>query len=82
MPDARGAARVSRTGIALVHQGELVLPAPGSEAQAELVLDDARTVVHYHFPVEVEVRATSQAVDVEAIVQETLRRLAAQLENR
>ena len=38
---SRGA-RVLRTGIALVHEGELVLPAVGSEAQAEQVLDDAR----------------------------------------
>ena len=51
-----GAKRVLETGIALVHEGELVLPAAGSEAQAELVADDARAVIHYHFPVEIEVR--------------------------
>ena len=31
------AARVTRTGLALVHAGELVLPAAGSEAEAEQV---------------------------------------------
>ncbi|MFI6704338.1 hypothetical protein ACIBJC_36315 [Streptomyces sp. NPDC050509] len=54
-----GAARVERTGIALVHEGEYVLPAPGSEA---VVTHHAGggTVVHYHFPVEVEVVGTLQ----------------------
>jgi hypothetical protein len=50
------AARVVRTGIALVHEGELVLPAVGSEAAAELVAHDERVVIHYYFPVEIEVR--------------------------
>ncbi len=70
------AARVLRTGIALVHEGELVLPAAGSEAQAEQVAGDARSVIHYYFPVEIEVRAAPDPLDPEAIVQETLRRLA------
>ncbi len=70
------AARVLRTGIALVHEGELVLPAAGSEAQAEQVAEDARSVIHYFFPVEIEVRAAPDPIDPEEIVQETLRRLA------
>ena len=37
-----GAKRVLETGIALVHEGELVLPAAGSEAQAELSLTMTR----------------------------------------
>lgn len=69
------AARVLRTGIALVHEGELVLPAAGSEAQAEQVIDDSQTVIHYHFPVEIEVRAAPDAIDPEEIARETLRRL-------
>ncbi|ESA32888.1 hypothetical protein N836_24175 [Leptolyngbya sp. Heron Island J] len=70
------AARVKRTGIALVHEGELVLPAAGSEAQAEQVMEDARAVIHYHFPVEIEVRAAPEPIDPEAIINETLRRLS------
>jgi hypothetical protein len=73
-------ARVIRTGIALVHEGELVLPAAGSAAQAEQVLDDERAVVHYHFPVEIEVRGAVSTVDVEAIVDRALGRLAQGLE--
>lgn len=75
------AARVSRTGIALVHEGELILPAAGSEAEAELVGDDARAVVHYYFPVEIEVRAATDAVDPEEFIQRTLTRFAQCLEN-
>lgn len=76
---SRGA-RVLRTGIALVHEGELVLPAAGSEAQAEQVLDDERAVIHYHFPVQIEVRGASAATDIDAIVEHTLGRLAQGLE--
>ncbi len=68
------AARVLRTGIALVHKGELVLPAAGSEAQAEQVIEDSQTVVHYYFPVEIEVRAAPDSIDPEEIARETLRR--------
>lgn len=76
-PDAGGgAARVTRTGIALVHEGELILPAGGSEAEAELVLDDSRAVVQYVFPVEVEVRTLTLESDPDAIADVALRRLA------
>lgn len=49
--------RVERTGIALVHQGEYVLPASGSEAimTADAGEDLAGQVINYYFPVEVEI---------------------------
>lgn len=75
------AARVARTGIALVHEGELILPAAGSEAEAEHVIEDARAVVHYYFPVEIEVRAGIGSADPEEVVQRALIRLAQHLEN-
>lgn len=91
MPEGRGnsnnldrgsrATRVRRTGIALVHKGELILPAAGSEAQAERVSEDARSVIHYHFPVEIEVRAAPDPIDPEEIVQQALHRLAQGLES-
>ncbi len=77
----RRAARVRRTGIALVHEGELILPAAGSEAQAERVLEDQQAVIQYLFPVEIEVRAAPDPIDPETIIQETLRRLAQGMEN-
>ena len=62
------AARVERTGIALVHEGELVLPAAGSEAAASLVAHDDRVMVNYFFPIEIEVRGDGTPVDVDQIV--------------
>lgn len=75
-----GATRVRRTGIALVHEGELVLPASGSEAQSERVAQDDRTAIHYHFPVEIEVRAGGATIDTSRIIDLTLARLAQSLE--
>jgi hypothetical protein len=72
--------RVLRTGIALVHSGELIQPAWGSEAELEELADSA-DAVSYHFPVEIEVRG-AEAIDQEALIGETLRRLAAWLEAR
>ena len=71
-----GAKRVTRTGIALVHEGELVLPAGGSEAEAMQVAADANTAVHYHFPVEIEVVAGGQMFDPQHVADLALDRLA------
>lgn len=46
--------RVERTGIALVHEGEYIVPQAGSEAK----ISQAPThgaVINYHFPVRIEV---------------------------
>lgn len=75
------AARIRETGIALIHSGELILPAAGSEAEADQVIDDARSIIHYHFPVEIEVYAPPE-IDIEEIVQQTLTRLGEELESR
>ena len=72
--------RVTRTGIALVHEGEVILPAAGSEAETEALLEDARTVVQYYFPVEIEVRAAPDPLDPDEIVERTLRALTGALE--
>ena len=48
--------RVDRTGIALVHEGEHITPAPGSEAVVSPLSGEAGDrVVNWHFPVEIEV---------------------------
>lgn len=46
--------RVDRTGLALVHEGEYIVPAAGSEAVVSRH-GGTGAVIHYHFPVEVEV---------------------------
>ncbi len=76
------AKRVTRTGLALVHEGELVLPAAGSEAQAVVVAEDARQVVHYHFPIEIVVQGRgAEPVDVEAAIDRRLAALVDELRN-
>ena len=49
--------RVLETGLAVVHEGELVYPAAGSEAQAEAALDASAQDITVYFPVEVEIRS-------------------------
>ena len=75
------AARVERTGIALVHEGELVLPAAGSEAAATLVAHDDRVIVNYFFPVEIEVRGAGVVIDPQEIVAEVLRKVTQGVES-
>jgi precorrin-2 methylase len=75
-PSDAHAARVARTGIALVHEGELILPAAGGEAEGEQALSDSSAVVIHRFPVEVEVRNVAPEVDADAIADLALRRLA------
>ncbi|MFE5720434.1 hypothetical protein [Streptomyces erythrochromogenes] len=56
MPAYEAGGRVERTGIALVHEGEYIMPAPGSEAVLSPFGEAAaaRRAV-WNFPVEVEV---------------------------
>jgi hypothetical protein len=50
-----GAKRVVRTGLALVHENEIVYPAAGSEAMAQQAVDDASADIEVHFPVTIEI---------------------------
>ncbi|HKE86166.1 MAG TPA: hypothetical protein VKB50_20540 [Vicinamibacterales bacterium] len=76
-----GAVRVEETGIALVHEGELIIPAAGSRAQAERAIADSRAVIHYHFPVEIEVRSAPNAIDPEDVIRLALQRLTAGMDS-
>jgi hypothetical protein len=75
------AARVSEDGVVFLHRNDVVIAAPGHEAQAEQLIEDAHTAIHYYFPVEIEVRNTGSDVDQEALITATLRRLAQGVEN-
>ena len=52
MPMFESGGFVKETGLAVVHEGEYIMPAPGSEAQIEPSQMMAQGVVNY-FPVEV-----------------------------
>jgi hypothetical protein len=44
---------VKETGLAVVHEGEYIMPAPGSEAMIEPIQMMTQGVVNYYFPIEV-----------------------------
>jgi hypothetical protein len=82
--DLAGAARVDATGIALVHEGELVVPAPGAEATFSRPGDEAGegpAEVHYWFPVQIEVIGLDDAT-ADAVVTRVFEELGRELENR
>ena len=55
VPAFQSGGRVERTGIALVHEGEYIMPAPGSEAQISSDGQGDGLVINYYFPVEIEI---------------------------
>jgi hypothetical protein len=60
VPSFQSGGYVARTGIALVHQGEYVQPATGSEAVISTGSAGMLTgqVLNYYFPVEVQIVGT------------------------
>jgi hypothetical protein len=70
-----GPRRVDATGLAVVHEGELIVPDVGSEAELMQAINDPRVVVEFHFPVVVEVRA-ADPIDLDVVAQHTLTTLA------
>lgn len=66
---------VTDTGIALVHEGEFIYAAAGSEAEVAVAEMDARLSVNIHLPVIIEVVGQWNDADLERTVDETLRRL-------
>ena len=56
IPAFQTGGRVERTGIALVHEGEYIMPAPDSEAVISSGSGgmSAGTTINYYFPVQVE----------------------------
>jgi len=60
LPGFATGGRVTKTGLAVVHRGEYLVPADGSEAEVTHEPPEAASgpVIHYHFPIEVEVVGT------------------------
>ncbi len=69
---------VTRTGLALVHENERVMPDTGSAAQSILALEEGGQEVHLHFPVEIEIRGSTQA-DLTAEIEQALLGVARRL---
>ncbi|MDJ0343458.1 hypothetical protein QMK19_18065 [Streptomyces sp. H10-C2] len=59
--------RVERTGIALVHEGEFIVPQPGSEAQISPWPAGDGAVVNYYFPVRIEVVGSLPDAEVQRV---------------
>jgi hypothetical protein len=70
IPGLQFGGRVERTGIALVHEGEYVVPAPGSEAVVSPPgAGPAGGSVTWSFPVEVEVVGELSEEHLQAVAQ-------------
>ncbi len=67
VPAFESGGRVSETGIALVHKGEYIVPAPGSEAVVETVETQGQTVINYYFPVEIVISGSLPEEEHEVI---------------
>lgn len=84
-PDLGGAARVERSGIALVHEDELIVPAPGAAADLGPTAAEpdrgGPTEVHYWFPVQVEVVGLDGPT-ADAVVARVFDELATELGSR
>lgn len=77
----RGRGRVIREDtIALLHRGNRVIATTPADAADELDAGDPAGEVHYHFPVEIEVRSIPRAMEPDEIVERALERLARALE--
>jgi len=77
---AGGVRRVDTTGLVVVHENELIVPDSDSAAQLSQAAADPRTIVEFHFPVTIEVRA-AEPVDPDLLAHHTLTRLAQGLES-
>jgi len=81
MPGFATGGRVERTGIALVHEGEYIVPQPGSEA-AISSWPDGGGVVNYYFPVQIEVIGSLPDAEVRRVAEHVFGELDRELNTR
>jgi hypothetical protein len=76
--------RVTKTGLAVVHRGEYLVPADGSEAEVthEPKVFAGGQVIHYHFPIEIEVVGTLGEEHVRRVARHVYEELGAALRSR
>lgn len=80
IPSFQTGGRVRETGIALVHEGEYIMPAPGSEAEIEPAEMTTRGVINYYFPVEIVIVGSLPEAEREAIEMRIWEKLSDALE--
>jgi hypothetical protein len=84
LPGFETGGRVEKTGIALVHEGEYILPASGSEAHISPTTETIGTdlVVNYYFPVEIEIIGEISREQVQDITEKVFSALDRELASR
>lgn len=84
IPGFQGGGRVEQTGIALVHEGEYIYPAPGSEARISQDMQgiSGSQVINYYFPIEIEVVGTLSDAKLQRIVDFVSDAMTTALESR
>lgn len=82
LPAFESGGRVERTGIALVHEGEYIVPAAASEALLSGGGSADGTVVNYYFPIQVEVMGSLPAAEVQRVANYVFDELSRELGSR
>jgi hypothetical protein len=82
VPEFETGGRVEQTGIALVHEGEYIMPAPGSEAQIATADRADGPVINYYFPVEIEVIGALNDEQIRRVSEYVFDELARELASR
>ena len=67
LPAFQSGGRVRETGLAVVHEGEYIMPAPGSEVDIEPAEMTGQGVINYYFPVEIVVVGALSDEDHDAV---------------
>ena len=81
VPGFAAGGRVERTGIALVHEGEYIVPQPGSEAVISPRPAD-EGVINYYFPVQVEVVGSLPDAEIRRLADHVFGELDRELNTR
>lgn len=76
--------RVDETGLALVHEGEWIMPAPGSEATISPAGMEGGVgpVINYFFPVEIEVVGELSQAEMERVARFVFAAIEAEISAR
>jgi hypothetical protein len=80
IPGFQSGGLVRETGIALVHEGEFIMPAPGSEAAIEPAQMSEQGEINYYFPIEIVVVGSLPEAEREVIEASIWEKLSEELD--